>query len=994
MSRAFVFRSVTLLCVLGAAVGTVPLARSPLLAPAAAAAAPRALPFHFERNAGQAPGEVEFLARGAGHTLFLARDAAVLALSQPNSRGDAPPSETLRMRLVGARTVTPAGGDELPGRVHYFLGDDPEQWRRNVPTFGKVTYAQVYPGIDLVYHGTPTAGAGAFEYDFIVASGSDPAAIAVEMEGASRLRLEESGDAVICTAAGELRQRRPVAYQWISGRQVSVDCRFLLSRGEPGPEGARSILRFAVGAYDRTKPLVIDPVIVYSTLLGGTGQDTAFRAAVDASGALYVSGWTASIDFPLAAPFQGANAGLLDAFVAKLDPTGRTLEYATYVGGSANDFGGPMDFGSDGSLYLALDTRSSDFPIWANAADPTYAGNSDAAVVRLSPSGADLLYSTFFGGSGFEGVYGMEVGANGEATVTGETESADLLTTSGAFQTSFGGEGDIFAFRVNAPGTAVVWSTYVGGSGYEFVRRLAVDAAGSICITGTTYSPNLPTTAGALRETWDGVGDAYVVKLSDDGSQLLLCTYLGGSSFDYGQDIALDANGSIYVSGSTESLDLPGTATAFQRGHGGGTEDAFVAKLNPGGDSLAWASYLGGSQNESLFALALDRTGNVYGTGRTSSPDFFTTFDAFQAAYGGGASDAILIRLSADGSVLRYSTFLGGPGEEAGTPVLVDAAGRVYVTGSSSLPGFPTTAGAFQTAHLGGSDAFALTLDATPAAPEGMFVSGSGNSVALVRPRGPLPVDALRIERRIGNGQFSLLATIASDALPFLDTVPLETPIIYRVSALDAGFSSAPTVLRITTLREPSSFRLVRRTETSLEFAWFDNSKAETDYQFERRSGSGPWELLALLSAGTTSYTDRGLRPFQTFRYRLKAISRVAASLYTPVVKATTDTKVGGTLSVDDTLPFGPVPIRTKETRRLALTNTSQTERLRVDVSGVGSPFGVPSGLQVFLDPGETEEMTISFRPTQKKRYAEDLQLVSTDPRRKRMKILLTGRGI
>jgi hypothetical protein len=1005
MKSASVLRSVTLLCVCGAACGTLQLPRSPLLTPAAAAA-PRSLPFHFERNAGQAPAEVEFLARGPEHTLFLTRDEAVLGLPPAASQAGDRRSQALRMRLVGARPAAPAGGGPLPGRVNYFLGRDPARWRRNVPTFDKVTYPQVYPGIDLVYHGTPEDGAGAFEYDFVVAAGSDPAAIAVELEGAAGFRLEPSGDLVMRTAAGELRQRRPVAYQQIDGRRIEIPCRFRLS---PTPPHSRHPLRgypatrigFELAAYDKTRPLVIDPVVVFSTLLGGAGEDVAFRAALDGAGALHVSGWSTSIDFPLAVPFQGGNAGGFDAFFAKMNPTGTMLQYATYVGGSANDFGGPMDFGPNGSPYFAIDTFSADFPITPNAFDSTHDLDRDVAVVRLSPNGANLEFSTFFGGSGYDIAFGIDVGASGEATLTGETSSPNLPTSANAFQISPGGQTDAFAFRLNDTGTGLGWATYVGGSANDFVRVLAVDAMGSIHFTGTTYSPNFPVTPGALRVTWDGVGDAYVAKLSSDGSQLLLGTFLGGTSFDYGQGIAVDGNGSIYVSGSTESLNFPGVSAAFQRGHAGGVEDAFVAKLNPGGASLAWSSYYGGSGDESFFAVTLDRTGNPCLTGRTSSPNYFVGGnglpDPFQATYGGGATDAMFTRLSSDGTSLRYSTFLGGPGADMGASILANQPGNVFVAGNSSESGFPTTPTAMQRIHRGGgNDAFVFRFDIAPAPPAGLTVSAFGKDVSLGRALGPPPVDRLRIMRKAGNGQFTLLSEIRSsfEDLPFTDgTAPFETPLIYRVFALDAGLTSAPLDLPITTLRAPFNFKLVKRTETSLEFGWKDMSKSETGYEIERRSGSGPWEILRTLPAGTEKSVDKGLGPFQTFTYRLKAIGPMATSAYTQELQAMTDSKVRGSLSVAASMVFGPVPIRTRVTQNLALTNTSQTERLRVDVSGVSSPFGVATTPQVFLDPGETEQLPVTFEPTKTRQFNGILQLVSTDPNNKRVRIALVGTG-
>jgi hypothetical protein len=532
------------------------------------------LPLNFEANRGQSDPRVRFLARSPGYTLFLTPAEAVLVLTRPGSQG---PGEresrltedgvrvggaVLRLAFVGANpTPRVAGLEDLPGKANYFLGKDPARWRTQVPTYAKVEYRDLYPGVDLVYYGHR----GQLEYDLVLQPGADPARIVLAIQGADRLDVDGQGDLVLHTAGGAVRQRKPVIYQDVDGVRRQIAGGYVLK--------AAHQVAFQVGVYDASRPLVIDPVLVYSTYLGGSQtHEHGLGIAVDSSGNAYVTGSVSfghtSANFPTTAgAFQPAFGGSTDAFVTKLDPTGSRLVYSTYLGGSGSDVGASIAADAAGNAFVTGRTSSTNFPTTVGALQPSFGGGwADAFVVKLDPTGSALVYSTYLGGGG------------GPDPVGGEL-----------------------------PGD---W-----GAG------IAVDASSNAYVVGSTSSANFPT-ANAVQPASGGFHDAFVVKLDPTGSALAYSTYLGGSSRDVGVGIAVDPAGNAYVIGSTLSADFP-TANAVQPASGG-FDDAFVAKLDPTGSALAYSTYLGGSEGEAGKAIAVDPSGNAYVTGWTQSTDFPT----------------------------------------------------------------------------------------------------------------------------------------------------------------------------------------------------------------------------------------------------------------------------------------------------------------------------------------------------------------------------------
>ncbi len=594
------------------------------------------LPLSFEANEGQQDRQVKFLSRGSGYNLFLSNRETVLVLSKPEKPATPPArkatrsqkkpkgqSTVLRTQLVAANPEAKVTGEqELPGKVNYLIGNEPSKWRTNVATYAKVRYEQVYPGIDLVYYGNQRQ----LEYDFVVAPKANPARIRLRVAGARKMYVNGKGQLVVKTAGGAVRWNKPEIYQEVDGQHRSVKGKYVLRRGHD--------LGFEVAAYDTARPLIIDPTLVYSTYLGGSGEDDGQGIAVDTSGNAYVTGRTLSSDFPTTAgAFQTTyGGGGYDAFVTKLNSTGTNLLYSTYLGGSGDDRGQGIALDSSGHAYVTGQTLSSDFPTTPGAFQTTLGGSHDAFVTKLNSTGTNLLYSTYLGGSIPDYGNGIAVDTSGNAYVTGYTSSSDFPTTPGAFQTTYTYV-DAFVTKLNATGTGLLYSTYLGGSGGDLGWGIAVDTSGNAYVTGQTQSStDFPTTAGAFQTTYGGREDVFVTKLNSAGTNLLYSTYLGGSDFDYGNGIAVDSSGNAYVTGVTYSDDFPTTAGAFQTTHRGGgySRDAFVTQLNSTGTALLYSTYLGGGSEDYGNGIAVDTSGNAYVTGSTQSSDFPTTAGAFQ----------------------------------------------------------------------------------------------------------------------------------------------------------------------------------------------------------------------------------------------------------------------------------------------------------------------------------------------------------------------------
>jgi hypothetical protein len=707
------------------------------------------LPLSFETNHGQWDPSVQFVTRGRGHQLFLTPNEAVLALrtgqdkpgrqernTTPHTASSSPPSgshSVVHMQFTGADPQAEMVGLEpLPGIVNYFIGDDPTKWLTNIPTYQKVGYKDLYPGIDLVYYGNQ----GQLEYDLVLAPGADPTQIRLAFDGAEQIAVDEQGDLVLTlpsTTSGEaggaastLRLHKPVVYQRDEqGEKHLLASGYVLRATESAahptvalhPRETQHVV-FQVAFYDTSKPLIIDPVLSWATYLGGSTFDQGSGIAVDAAGNAYVTGLTGSSDFPGTAgsPIQSAHGGDHDAFVTKLNAAGTALVYSTYLGSNGVDAGDAIAVDAAGNAYVTGNTNSSNFPGTAGSAiQSTFGGRRDAFVTKLNAAGTSLLYSTYLGGSGDDVGRGIAVDQAGNAYVVGFTSSPSFPGTAGsAIQSTLRGGEDAFVTKLNAAGTALVYSTYLGDRSLDAGSGIAVDAAGNAYITGSTSSDNFPGTAGSpIQSTIGGHFDAFVTKLNAAGTSLLYSTYLGGTGADAGFRIAVDAAGNAYVTGNTTSDNFPGMAgSLIQSTFGGGLFDGFVAKLNAAGTTLAYATYLGGNGTDQGIGIAVDAAGNAYITGSTESSNFpVTAGSAIQSTLGGG-EDAFVTKLNGEGTSIVYSTYLGGSGTfDVGNEIAVDAAGNAYVTGSTESSNFPGTAGSAIQSTLGsGDDAFVAKI--------------------------------------------------------------------------------------------------------------------------------------------------------------------------------------------------------------------------------------------------------------------------------------------
>ena len=716
------------------------------------------LPLAFEANRGQTDSQVKFLSRGRGYTLFLTSTEAVWVLTKAEARAKrdrfplrkpdpAQPQKVtrtvVRMKLVGSNPQPRTGGlEELPGKVNYFIGNDPTKWRTNAPTYARVEYRDVYPGVNLVYYGNQRQ----VEYDFVVAPGADPKVIRLAFEGVDRSILDGQGNLILHTAHGKLVQRAPVVYQEISGARREISGRYVLQ--------GKDRVGFHVAAYDRTKPLVIDPVLVYSTYLGGGafgGGDQGAGIAADSAGNTYVTGTTTSTDFPTAGALQPALDGS-DAFVTKFDPSGAVI-YSTYLGGGSMEFPGGIAADSSGNAYVTGATSSTDFPT-VNPLQSSIQSGTSGYISKLNPSGSALVYSTYFGGTtGVSGGNGIAVDATGAVYVTGITDSPGFPVLN-AFQPTYGGgPNDAYVAKVNPAGSALVYSTFLGGTGAETGLGIAVDVAGDAYVTGLTSSPNFLVVSALQTSFGGGVCDGFVTKLDSTGAAVY-STYLGGSGFDVGYGIAADAAGNAFVTGLTESPDFP-TVTPVQPSLVGG-QDAFVAKIDPAGTPL-FSTFLGGVQGETGLGVGVDAAGNVYVAGHTASPDF-PLVNPSQAVF--AFQQAFVTKLNPGGTAFVYSTFLGGSRDNRVGGLAVDAAGNAYVVGTTESVDFPTV-NAFQpnsaTVSSGTEEVFVTKISPsvlssnTPAgsgvtlpAGSGVVVSfpvviTAGNTAATTSNTGPTP---------------------------------------------------------------------------------------------------------------------------------------------------------------------------------------------------------------------------------------------------------------
>jgi hypothetical protein len=757
-----------------------------------------ALPLAFEQNQGQTDPQVKYMARGRGYALFLTSNNAVFAFHPKASsdlalrrrlprkiasaeRHDAL-SSVVRMDLVNANSKPSVIGSEpLPGKSNYYLGNNQKNWHTNVPQFGRVSYRDVYPGVNLAYYGQQSK----LEFDFIVAPNSNPSPIELSFSGAQHVKADSDGNLVVSSKNGEVLLHKPVAYQIQNGNRQEVNARFALN--------ARNEVRFELGAYDRSRELVIDPTLTYASYLGGASEDEVFGITVDSANNIYVTGETNSTSgWPSVTGVPSNHE--FDIFVTKVSSAG-ALSYTTFVGGTLNDSGLAIAVDSSHAAYVTGITQSTDFPTTSGAPQATGGGGgnctntkavnapcTDAFAVKLSSTGT-MSWATYMGGTNDDDGYAIAVDSNGNTWVGGDTFSGDFVpigTASAKLNVNFNLGGalsppadDGFVVEINPTGTApFLYATYLGGSFGDQINGIAIDKSNNVYVAGETNSTDFPVTPTAFQKICGSDSlcnatsstsyyDAFVTKIAAGGASLSYSTYIGGSSDDYAFAIALDSSGDAYVTGETSNDDTttspavpyPTTSGAFStKYNAAATSNAFVTELNPTGTALTYSTFLGGSTADFGGGIAVDSFGDAYLTGETSSADFPVTSNAVQTQINGNGStansDAFVTQVLAGGSKLGFSSFLGGSLDEnanasgsVGT-IALDSSNNMWLGGSTDSTDFPVTKSTAAEPSYGGnpydgfvaevSSATVADFNISASAPTAVAAGSSGSSTVTL----------------------------------------------------------------------------------------------------------------------------------------------------------------------------------------------------------------------------------------------------------------------
>lgn len=949
------------------------------------------LPLAFEANRGQTDNQVRFLARGSGYGVFLTGQEAVLALHASPQRNlatlhndpqltSAPKTDVLRMQLLGANpSVEPHGAEPLSGTVNYFRGSDPSRWQSGVATFAKVEFTGVYPGVNLVYYGDQ----GQLEYDFVVAPKADPKAILLHFPGARKLQLLAAGDLTVQATNGLIVFHKPTIYQKENGRRQPVAGRFKLL--------ANNTVSFSLGKYDHSRTLVIDPTLVYSTYLGGSTTDEAFGIAVDASGNTYIAGTTSSADFPTTSgSYQTTqkSAGHKQAFVTKLNPAGTALIYSTYIGGSDDDdFAEAIAVSAAGNAYITGSASSSDFPTTPGTfqASRLTLGGSTAFVTELNSSGTGLVYSTYLGGSfGGEEGSGIALDNSGDAYVAGETTANDFPVTAGAFAITRPGFRSATVTKLNPAGTGLVYSTYLGGSGYDWALAIALDAAGNAYVGGTASSTDFPVTPGAFQPTklapTNGTG--FVTKLNPAGSALVYSTYLGGSDREQVRAIAVDAGATAYAAGFTVSSDFPVTSGAFQGASSPGA--GFVTHLNTTGTALAYSTFLGpgSSQNsDGPHGIQVDSNGEAYVTGQ-SLPGFPVTPDAFQANCS-TLDSAYVTRLNSSGTALIYSTCLGGTRGTFGEAIAIDAAGHAFVAGGTIATDFPVTSGAFQLTNNTNNQfvptGFVAAFDTNPPAigttttlTSSTNPATSGQTVtfdAAVDPASGSSTPTGNVVFNIDATDVATVALTAGAASYQTSTLTVGSHTVKASYEGDAQFtSSSDTITQTVQLPQTATptFSPAPGTYTAAQNISISDSTTGATLYYST-DGSTPT---------TGSFVYAGPIPVAATT-TIKAIATATGYTASPVASATYTIQIAGASLTPGTLTFANQTAGTTSTAKTAtLQNTGNASLTISSITIAGtnpSDFSESNTCGASLAAGSSCTISVTFTPASAASYSATL---------------------
>jgi len=789
------------------------------------------LPLYFIQNDGQINEKVRFYEKGSGHTIFFTERGVSLSLTsgqeqeatnrksedrnqnQDTSRTSVPlvskGSNGKMEKMAGKFEIQnpnfqlvkliPLGANKHPeiieeglqkGKVNYLIGNKPAKWKTNIPTYQDVVYKDIYKNIDMKFYGNNHQ----LEYDIIVKPGANPSHIKLAYEGIEDLRVTEERNMEMYLKEGKIIQKKPYIYQEIGGKRVEVEGRFnIVTRGKK-QEGRYSSLKnpkskiqnpkfvfgFHVASYDKRYPLVIDPVLVYSTYLGGSSLDRGYDIAVDTSGNAYVTGLTESTNFPTDSSISDSYAGNGDVFVTKIDASGGSLVYSTYIGGTGYDYGSSIAVDSSGNVYISGGTGSSDFPTVAAIYENHAGGDYDAFISKIDASGSSLIYSTYLGGGSTDRGNDIAVDTSGNTYIAGYTSSTDF-PAAGAIYESNAGPPSAFVAKINASGNSLVYSTYLGGNALDSGSNIDVDNSGNVYITGYTESDDFPMVA-PIFGSYAGGGDAFITKINASGSSLVYSTYLGGSLRDGSHGvIVVDNSGNAYISGGTESNDFP-TASALYESYAGGSSDAFITKIDASGSSLFYSTYLGGSGYDRINAFAVDTDGNAYVAGFTNSTDF-PVVAALYENYEGGLSDVFIAKIDNSGSNLVYSTYLGGNDIDDAYGIAIDTAGNAYVTGRTYSEDY-STFNPIYADYSGGGDVFVAKIASLE----------KGKIFGYVVDTKGKPIDSVELKLKGLNTKVSKTASSDEDGL--FEFADLESG-TYGITAKKKGYQRSKQTVNL-----------------------------------------------------------------------------------------------------------------------------------------------------------------------------------------------------
>ncbi len=826
---------------------------------------------YFTENRGQFDPTVTFMASTEFGKVIFYESKVQYSLELRDDTGIGC-SQDIFLTFPGSIATIPKGAGLEPHRTNYLLGDQCN-WLSGVPNYRSIVYQDLWPGIDLVY----SFNEKGLKYEYRIDPFVDEGIIKVRADGAelwsepSRLTFVTSHQRLF---DGELMITEGSSSSHLEGRFITY-----------GNE-----IAYEVEGRDRTKNLTIDP-LVYSTYMGGSGNDYANSVAVDSSGNVYVTGYTGSTNFPTSVAYQASINGSNDAFVLKLSSDGGSLLYSTYIGGSANDVARAIAIDPSGNAYVTGYTGSTNFPT-SNPIRPGNNGMEDAFVLKLSSSGGILIYSTYMGGSGNDIANGIALDSSNNAYVAGTTSSTDFPVLN-SYQSNNRGLDEAFAFKLNSAGSALTYSTYIGGADEDYGNSIAVDSSGNAFVAGSTSSTNFPT-SNAYQSSNHGFGDAFLLKLSAIGSTLLFSTYLGGAAEDVANAVIVGAQGNAYVAGSTYSTNFP-TQAPYQASNAG-NEDAFIAKMGASGSSLVYSTYIGGSGSDPAYGVALDSSGLASVVGRTSSTNFPTMYP--HQGTKSGSLDAFELKLNLTGGSLVYSTYIGGTSSDVAYDIAIGPSGAAYVCGITSSTNFPTSI-PYQSSNAGSTDAFILEVaqPCLPSAPTGFTATAGTGQVALAwqapASNGGTTITKYRIYRGTSPGAETYL-TFVGNVLAYTDTSVAHQAYYYKVAAenlVGQGPQSAEAgPATPTTAPDPPANLATTPGNTQLVLTWNppanDGGQPITNYRiFRGTSPSG--ESLLLTVGNVLAYTNTGLTNGQTYYFVITAINSVGQSRISDEVSGT-----------------------------------------------------------------------------------------------------------